>query len=456
MSNKILPFPLVMKNGVKVRTIEELRANADIESIVSFYLNGKLDRWCKAFHYDDIPNELDEITEAMIWQVLESLGITFTQAEVDAYLKERNEKKNGATDIVDVEKKKEKTTVEMDVNDNREIKSKLSEYVKAEINLDNYAVDANPINNEDGYVCQYKVVIKNKQKNIYCSLPLAYTPTDDVNVKEKWYQNMYLNIANAIKNMEWKEASNNKKKHFHISCDFIFVKGNENISDFFICDHPVTQAEFESIMGKNPSHFTFNGKNRPVERVSWYAAIRYCNKRSEKEGLTPYYKIDKENKDPNNHNEDDEKKWTVTRNESTDGYRLLTSAEWEYAAKGGNVSKGNKYSGSDNINEASWYNDNSDRETHSIKEKTLNELGIYDMSGNVWEWCWDWWQDKDDYDIDEICKDYAGPKSGKLRVSRGGSWENWSDSCLISYISKDSADKRSNSQGFRVARSVKY
>jgi formylglycine-generating enzyme required for sulfatase activity len=112
-------------------------------------------------------------------------------------------------------------------------------------------------------------------------------------------------------------------------------------------------------------------------------------------------------------------------------YRLVTEAEWEYAARGGNKSRGYKYSGSNNLDAVAWYEDNSDYEMHPVGRKAPNELGIYDMSGNVWEWCYDWWGDY----TDEPQIDPTGPEEGYSRVLRGGSF-NWVFSmkeCRVSY-----------------------
>jgi len=153
--------------------------------------------------------------------------------------------------------------------------------------------------------------------------------------------------------------------------NFVLVKGGNfkntlsnyygtgvTISDFYIGKYDVTQKEWMEVMVSNPSEFI--GDNLPVESVNWYDSIEYCNKRSIKEGLEPYYKIDKNKKDPNNKPDPkfgdlDDIKWTVTINPGSNGYRLPTEAEWEYAAGGGQMSKSYTYSGSDDIDEVAWY-----------------------------------------------------------------------------------------------------
>ncbi len=238
-----------------------------------------------------------------------------------------------------------------------------------------------------------------------------------------------------------------------------FVNTNSNyygksvtISDFYIGKYEVTQKEWNEVMGSNPSEF--KGDNLPVEMVSWYDCIEYCNKISTKEGLEPYYNIDKDKKDPNNKNDIDDIKWTVTINAGANGYRLPTDTEWEYAAGGGQMSKSYTYSGSNHADKVAWYwrnagieylsgnwnwpaIENNNNKTKSIGAKKSNELGLYDMSGNVREWCWDWYKDFDS-------------SSGSVRVWRGGGWIGDAHACESSYRGKFEANGRGSDQGFRV------
>jgi formylglycine-generating enzyme required for sulfatase activity len=173
------------------------------------------------------------------------------------------------------------------------------------------------------------------------------------------------------------------------------------VESFYIGKHEVTQKEWTEIMRSNPS--AHRGDNLPVEYVSWHDAIEYCNKLSLKEGLSPCYRG----------NEDD-----IICNWNASGYRLPTEAEWEYAAKGGNKD-GLIYtfSGGNNADAVAWYVGNSEKTTKPVGTKVSNSLGIYDMSGNVWEWCWDWYGS---YTSGTKVNPH-GPDSGENRVFRGGS-----------------------------------
>jgi formylglycine-generating enzyme required for sulfatase activity len=213
--------------------------------------------------------------------------------------------------------------------------------------------------------------------------------------------------------------------------------------------YQVTQEEYQAVMGTNPSSFkaATNGENparRPVERVSWYDAVEFCNRLSEMEGLAPYYAIDKNTRDPNNTSSYDRYKWLVTPNPFADGYRLPTEAQWEYALAGMPTvyDTGAPISG-----DTGWYWHNSGKKTHEVGLKPANAWGLHDMHGNVWEWCWDWYGSYSS----EAQSDPVGPASGFQRVSRGESWEFDGKTYVMAWRYSP-PNSRVSDHGFRLVR----
>jgi formylglycine-generating enzyme required for sulfatase activity len=177
------------------------------------------------------------------------------------------------------------------------------------------------------------------------------------------------------------------------------------VNSFYMSRFPVTQKEWVEVMGTNPSHF--KGDDLPVEMVSWFDAIEYCNRRSLREGLTPAYTISGTGAQR-----------TVMWHRAANGYRLPTEAEWEYAARGGNGSPGNfTHSGSNNADAVAWFSGNSGNRTRPVGTKQPNSLGLHDMNGNVWEWVWDWYGT---YRV--TTQNPIGVSYGTNRVLRGGAW----------------------------------
>ncbi len=184
------------------------------------------------------------------------------------------------------------------------------------------------------------------------------------------------------------------------------------VSSFSIGKYEVTQEEWQAVMGNNPSRF--KGAKRPVEEVNWNDCQEFIRKLNAMTGKR---------------------------------FRLPTEAEWEYAARGGNRSIGYKYAGSNNLERVAWYNSNSVKTTHDVGQKTPNELGLYDMSGNVWEWCQDWYGS---YGSNNQTNP-TGPSSGSCRVARGGSWFNDAEYCRVLIRIIDRPDGAGSLLGLRLA-----
>jgi len=209
------------------------------------------------------------------------------------------------------------------------------------------------------------------------------------------------------------------------------------VSDFYIGKYEVTQGEYKVVTGINPAKYYGIGANYPVYFVSWYDAVEFCNKLSDQEGLDRCYTGSGSN---------------ISYDFNANGYRLPTEAEWEYAANGGNKGKDYKYAGSNTITEVAEYEGNNDESTKPVGGKQANELGIYDMSGNVWEWCWDW---SGDYSSDTQ-NNPCGPSSGSSRMGRGGGYKDCASYCQIAYhYDSFYPDRRYAILGFRLARSSK-
>lgn len=184
------------------------------------------------------------------------------------------------------------------------------------------------------------------------------------------------------------------------------------LSSYSIGETEVTQALWQAVMGSNPSYFS--GSNKPVEKVSWDDCQDFIRRLNALTG---------------------------------ENFRLPTEAEWEYAARGGNKSWGYKYAGSNNIDNVAWYHDNSGSQTHNVATKSPNELGLYDMSGNVYEWCQDWYGS---YSSGSQTNP-TGSASGDYRVGRGGNWVGSARRCRVSLRDDYDPAYRSSGIGLRLA-----
>jgi len=183
------------------------------------------------------------------------------------------------------------------------------------------------------------------------------------------------------------------------------------LSPYYIAETEVTQELWQAVMGKNPS--SFSGSKRPVEQVSWEDCQGFIKELNKKTGMN---------------------------------FRLPTEAEWEFAARGGNKSRGYKYCGSNNLDDVAWYDSISSSSTHDVKSKQPNELGLYDMSGNIWEWCQDWYGS---YSADSQ-NNPAGASSGTLRVLRGGSYDVGAENCRVALRVNAAPTSSGSDLGFRL------
>jgi len=260
----------------------------------------------------------------------------------------------------------------------------------------------------------------------------------------------------------------------------VLVKGGEHtmsasyvakLSSFRIAKTEVTFEEYdrfcEATGRDKPSDEGWGRGKRPVINVNWYDAVEYCNWLSVEDGFIPCYTIDKSREDSNDTGSVDDIKWTVTCDFRKNGYRLPTEAEWEYAASGGIEGKGRIYAGTSNKDSLYLYGNYCDKNCeYSRKDESTddgyryttkvgsyrpNELGLYDMSGNVWEWCWDWYSS--DYPRESI-ENPTGVKGGAFRVLRGGSWNFYAEDLEVSNRNGLNPDGRVRSVGFRLARTL--
>jgi formylglycine-generating enzyme required for sulfatase activity len=216
------------------------------------------------------------------------------------------------------------------------------------------------------------------------------------------------------------------------------------VRSFSMGRHEVTQKEWTEVMGTTVrqqrdqaggNSLYGEGDNYPMYYVSWYEAVEYCNKRSIREGLTQAYRGSGT---------------SIICDFTASGYRLPTEAEWEYAARGGNKDYLTyEYAGGNSAGAVGWYDGNSGGSTHPAGQKQPNSLGLYDMSGNVWEWCWDWYSNS--YSSGSQT-DPGGPVSGASRVLRGGSWGNSAADLRSSYRNFNTPGGRGSGLGFRLVR----
>ena len=247
------------------------------------------------------------------------------------------------------------------------------------------------------------VKIKVKNFNSEIKMDVKIVGGDTFTVKGVTFEMVYIEGGEFTigETAEQEDDANDNEKPAH----------KVSLSNYAIEKFEVTQALWTAVMGSNPSYFKED--NRPVECVSWNDCQEFLQKLNELTGKN---------------------------------FRLPTEAEWEYAARGGNKSKGYKYSGSNDIDEVAWYDGDIGSQTHPVGKKKPNELGIYDMNGNVWEWCNDWYGDY----TSTSANNPTGPSFGSCRVYRGGSWHSGARNCRVSIRGRSIPDYRDNHIGFRL------
>ncbi len=219
-----------------------------------------------------------------------------------------------------------------------------------------------------------------------------------------------------------------------------------NISAFMMSETEVTQKQWEEVMGWNDSDFI--GDYHPVEEVTWYDCMAFCNALSEIEGLTCCYTITNISHDGDHIDSAD-----VTCDFGANGYRLPTEAEWEYACRAGTTTRFFAGDSESDLGRAGWYSSNSGSQTHNVAQKEANPWGLYDVHGNVWEWCWDWFDAAYYGTRPDPDSDPTGPASGVNPLLRGGSWHWSASTCRSAFRFADFPWLRGYDYGFRLAKS---
>ena len=231
-----------------------------------------------------------------------------------------------------------------------------------------------------------------------------------------------------------------------------FIDDEKELFDIEVFKYQVTQVIWTEIMGNNPS--TFKGENKPVETISWWDTLEFCNKLSEKYGLIPVYNIDKKRGILTINQIDGEISFPDKADFSkTEGFRLPTEIEWEWFAIGGKLSnKDEKILDTNKMEEEAWYYKNSGGRTNNVGLKKPNQLGIYDCIGNVWEWCYD--TTEGDIESGKLYVYTALDSRKKYREIRGGSWKNGENTCTLFFRDYCDTFYADSTIGFRIVRTI--
>lgn len=289
---------------------------------------------------------------------------------------------------------------------------------------------------------------------------------DKIEILKKSYEKFKIKSASKKLPASQRIKKNKKGKSGNPTFrDMIIVNGGKYTPSFFneerevfdieVCKYPVTQDMWMEVMEENPSYF--KGGRRPVEQVSWWDALEYCNKLSEKYSLEPVYDLSKKDEGILKINQlgGDAEYPNIADFKKTEGFRLPTELEWQWFARGGEVAIQDgtfnyTYSGSENIDEVAWYEKNSRNQTHDVGTKKPNQLGLYDCSGNVWEWCYD--TDSSGYISEETS--YIYDASQDNRRLKGGSWSHGASNCTVVNRNSNGTSYGYEYYGFRLVRTI--